>query len=128
ARAIEAAIRRLPSIAHSRARARLTQRTAPPPTLEIGIEGARFTLSADGGQRVELELGGAPVKISGRQGSVKMSARMEQETLKVEAQGKRGGRTTTYESDGERLRVETTLRGDRLPQPVTFAATYARSE
>lgn len=124
-RAVDRAIQRFPSLVQSRARARLVERTSPPPALEIEIEGTRLLLSGD--SRVELDLGGPPVEVSGERGKARMSARMEQDSLEIKAQGGRGGRTTTYDADGDRLTVRTHLRGERLPEAVSYTTTYARS-
>ena len=126
-RAIDGAVRGMPSMVQSRARSRLAERTAPPSTLEIEIEGARLVLTGEKGQ-IELELDGESVRVSEGRETTQMRARMEQDSLRIEAQGSRGGRTTIYKADGARLTVRTTIRGNRLPEAVTYATTYARSE
>lgn len=126
-RAIEEAVREMPAMVQSRARNRLTERSAPPPTLEIEIDGSRLLLTG-ARDRIELELDGPPVEISARRETTRMSARMDRDALWVEARGSRGGRTTTYEADGAHLTVRTTIRGERLTDAVIFATTYARSE
>jgi hypothetical protein len=57
-----------------------------------------------------------------------MSATMEGDRLIVVADGGKGGRTTTYSADGDRLSVEVTMTGAMLAAPLTYVATYARAE
>jgi hypothetical protein len=110
-----------------KARGRLAERTSPPPSLIIEIEGSRVAMGS-GDRRLELELGGPPIEVSGNDGKAQLSARMEGERLIVEARGGNGGRTTTYRVDGGRLAMEVTMMGDRLAGPLEYVATYVPAE
>jgi hypothetical protein len=44
------------------------------------------------------------------------------------ADGGKGGRTTTYRVDGDRLSVEATMTGARLEEPLNYVSTYERVE
>ena len=110
-----------------KARGLLAERTSPPPSLIIEIEGSRVAMGS-GDRRLELELGGPPIEVSGNDGKAQLIARMEGERLIVEARGGNGGRATTYRVDGGRLAMEVTMMGDRLAGPLEYVATYVPAE
>jgi hypothetical protein len=125
--AIDNATKDLRRMQRGRARDLLEKRTSPPQSLEIEIEGSMVTIGS-GEREIELELGGTPIEVAGDQGKAQMSATMEGDRLIVVADGGKGGRTTTYSADGDRLSVEVTMTGAMLAAPLTYVATYARAE
>ena len=125
--AIDEATRRLRAFQQSMARSRLSERTSPRPSLILEIEGPKVTI-ASGDRRLELELGGSPIEVSGNQGKARVSARMEGPRLIVVSRGGNGTRTTAYHADGDHLSVEVTMTGSRLAGPLEYVATYARAE
>jgi hypothetical protein len=126
-RAIDDATERLPRMQRGRARDMLAGRTSPPESLAISFEGSMVTIGSVG-RELELELGGPPIEISGEQGKAQLSATMEGEQLIVTADGGKGGRTSTYSADGDRLLVEVTMTGARLAEPLNYVSTYERVE
>jgi hypothetical protein len=126
-RAIDSATEHLPRFQRGRARDMLAGRTAPPQSLTISLEGSTVTIGS-AGRELELELGGPPIEVSGEQGKAQLSAKMEGEQMIVSADGGKGGRTTTYRADGDRLSVEVTMKGAKLSQPLIYISTYERVE
>jgi hypothetical protein len=126
-RAIDEATKHLPRFQQGRARDMLAGRTSPPQSLTISLEGSTVTIDSGRGG-LELELGGPPIEASGDQGTAQVSAKMEGQQLIVVADGGKGGRTTTYRVDGDRLSVEATMTGARLEEPVNYVSTYERVE
>jgi len=124
---IEEATERMGRFRRGRARSRLGERTSPPASLTIEIEDAKAALIA-GDRRLEVQLGGPPVEVEGSEGRAQLSALMEGDRLIVEARTDRGGRTTTYRADGDRLSMKVTLTEERLAAPVVYATTYIRAE
>jgi hypothetical protein len=125
--AIDEATDDLGRLRRGKARGRLSERTSPPPTLTIEIEGSDLAITSRD-RRIELELGGPPIEVAGSEGKVQASAKMEGERLIVVVQGSNGGRTTTYRADGTRLSVEVTMTGAQLAGPVKYVTTYVRTE
>jgi hypothetical protein len=126
-RAIDEATQHLPRFQQGRARDMLAGRTSPPQSLTIALEGSMVTIGS-GGRDLELELGGAPIEVSGDQGKAQLSATMEGDQLVVTADGGRGGRTSEYRTDGDRLSVEVTMTGAKLSKPLNYVSTYERAE
>jgi hypothetical protein len=110
-----------------KARGRLAERTSPPPSLMIEIKGSKVTI-ASGDRRLELELGGSPIEVSGSEETAQASAKMECERLIVVTRSDEGERTTTYRADGTGLSMEVIMKDDRLVGPLKYVATYARME
>ncbi len=125
--AIDDATEHLPRLQRGRARDMLAGRTSPPQSLTISLEGSTFTIDSGGGG-LELVLGGPPIEASGDQGTAQVSARMEGQQLIVVADGGKGGRTTTYRVNGDRLSAEATMTGARLEEPLNYVSTYERVE
>ena len=125
--AIDGATGRMAGFRQSMARNRLSERTSPRPSLILEIEGSMVTV-ASGDRRLELELGGAPIEVSGRAGKARVSATMEGPRLIVVSRSGKGGRTTTYRADGDRLSVEVTMTGSQLAGSLQYVSTYARME
>jgi hypothetical protein len=125
--AIDEATAHFGGFRRGKARDMLAERTSPPQSLTIEIEGSTVTIgSAD--HELELELGAAPIEASGDQGKAQLSARMEGEQLIVVADGGKGGRTTAYRADEDAMSVEVTMTGANLAAPLTYVATYVRAE
>jgi hypothetical protein len=110
-----------------KARGRLAERTSPPPSLIIEIEGSRVAMGS-GDRRLELELGGPPIEVSGDSGKAQLSAKMEGERLIVEARSGNGGRTTTYRAAEGLLSMEVAMKGERLAGPLEYVTTYVPAE
>jgi hypothetical protein len=108
-----------------KARGRLADRTSPPPRLTIDFEGSQVTIIT-GGQELVLELGAAPVEISDRDESTRVSAEMVGERLVVVADSEDGARTSTYSAEGDHLSKEVVLNSNRLADELTFTTTYKR--
>ena len=123
--AIDQATGRLRAFQQRQARSRLSERTSPRPSLTVEIEGSTVTL-ASGDRRLELELGGPPIEVSGSEGRARVSARREGPRLIVVSRNDQGGRTTAYRADGDRLSVEVTMKGSRLAGPLEYVTTYVR--
>jgi hypothetical protein len=106
-----------------KARSRLAERTSPPPTVMIAFMNSSVTITS-GDRRLELELGGDPIEVSGDEGTMQMSAKMEGERLIVMARGDKAERTTSYRTDGTGLSMEVTLTNDNLAGPLKYITTY----
>ena len=125
--AIDEATESMGRFRRGKARGRLAEHTSPPETLTIEVEGSKVRIGS-GDRGLELELGGPPIEVEGRQGKARLSARMEGERLIVEARSDGGGRTTTYRADEDRLVMEVTMTGDKLAGPLKYVTTYLRVE
>jgi hypothetical protein len=125
--AIDEATESMGRFRRGRARGRLAERTSPPPSLTIELEGSKVTMGSRD-RRLELELGAPPIEVSGEAGKAQLSARMEGARLVVEAQSDNGTRTTTYRADEGRLSMEVSMKGERLARPLDYATTYVRVE
>jgi hypothetical protein len=125
--AIDGATGHLRSMQRGRARERLAERTSPPDQLTIGVEGSRVTVGSQG-RELELELGGAPIEVSGDQGNARLGATMEGDALVVTADTGKAQRTTRYRADGDRLSMEVTMTGAMLDPPLTYVTIYTRAE
>jgi hypothetical protein len=93
----------------------------------IEVTGSKATI-VSGERRLELELGGAPIEVSGSEGTNRVSAKLEGERLILEVRSGNGSRTTIYRSDGTGLLMEVTVTSARLAGPVKYGTTYAREE
>lgn len=126
-KAIEAAIRDMPFFVRGTARDRLMQRTTSAPELKLSVEGDCLELSR-GSDKITLRFGAEPVSIErdGRRG--KMSARFDGQRIIVVSEGENGKRATTYSlsPDRQRLTLSVRMSGERLPEPLSFQATYQR--
>jgi hypothetical protein len=125
-KAIDEATARLGGFQQGMARRHLSERTSPPRSLIIEIEGSKVTIGS-GDRRLELELGGSPIEALGSQGKAQVSANMQGPMLIVMAQSDKGERTTAYRASGDRLTVEVTMTGDRLAGPLKYVSTYVRT-
>jgi hypothetical protein len=125
--AVDKATGNLRPMQRSRARSRLTERTSPPQTLTIEVEGSKVTIGS-GDRELELELGGSSIEVPGNEGRARISATMEGEELIVVADSGNGERTTKYQADADRLTMQVTITGARLGGPLHFTTTYARTE
>lgn len=74
----------------------------------------------------ELELGAAPIEISVRGESTRLSAEMVGERLVVVADSEAGARRSTYSVEGDHLSKAVVLTSDRLAEELTFVTTYRR--
>jgi hypothetical protein len=114
--AINEATRHLGVFRRGKARRRLAERTSPPQSLIIELEGSKVAI-ASGDRRLELELGRPPIEVSGKQGKAQVSAKMEGPRMIVKARSGDGERTTAYRAKGDRLSVEVTMTGANLAGP-----------
>ena len=110
-----------------RARKRLSDRTSPPQSLIIDIEGSKVSIGS-GDRRLELEIGGPPVEAKGSEGKAQVGARMEGQRLIVVARSSKGERTTAYDANEARMLVEVTMTATELSRPLKYVSTYNRSE
>jgi hypothetical protein len=110
-----------------KARSRLAESTSPPESLMIELTDSTATIAFED-RRLELELGGPPVEVSGTEEKTRVSAKLEGERLIVLFQGDKRERTTTYKADGTGLSIEVTITDDRLAGPLTYVTTFARME
>ena len=110
-----------------RGRSRLKELTSPPPSLMIGVTGSKVTMDS-GDRRLELELGGPPIEITGSQGTTRMSAKLDGQRLVVLARGDKGERTASYRASGDELTMRVVMTGDQLDGPLEYVTTYARME
>jgi hypothetical protein len=108
-----------------KARGRLKERTSPSPGLMIEIEDLNLTIGS-GDHEFELELGGAPIEISGSDGKSQVSAYIEGGLLTVVARTDKGQRATTYRTSDAGLLLEVTMTGDKLDTPLKYVTTYTR--
>jgi hypothetical protein len=106
---------------------RLVERTSPPRSLLIEIEGVKVTIASENG-RVELELGGPPIYISGSQGKAQMMATMQGPLLLVMARSDNGKRTTTYRANENLLTMEVKMTSTRLPGALNYVVSYVRTQ
>jgi hypothetical protein len=125
--AIEEATDDMGRFRRGRARSRLKERTSPPPSLMLEVHGSKVTI-VSGDRRLELELGGSPIEVSGNEGAARLSATTENGRLIVVARSDEGERTTTYRAEGAGLSMEVTMTSGRLAGPLQYATTYARME
>jgi hypothetical protein len=109
------------------ARSRLSERTSPPRSLIIEIEGLKVRVASENG-RLEFELGGSPVEVSGSEGKVKVSAKMQGALLIIMAHSIKGERTTAYRASGDRLTMEVTMTGTNLAESLKYVSTYVRRQ
>jgi hypothetical protein len=125
--AIDEATGHLGVIRRDKARSRLSERTSPPRSLIIEVEGPKVRITS-GDRRLELELGGAPIEVSGSEGKALVSAEMDGPRLIVVARRAKGRRTSTYLPNGARLSMEVTMTGTALAGPLKYVSTFARVE
>jgi hypothetical protein len=125
--AIDEATKQLSRFKRGRARSRLAERTSPRESLIIEIEGATATV-VSGDRTLEVELGGAPIEVSGDGGTARVSAKMDCARLVIMVRDDKGERTTTYEAGDAGLSMEVTLTTGKLAGPLTYVTTYARDE
>jgi hypothetical protein len=124
---IDEATKGMRSMQRNMARDMLKERTSPPENLLIDIEGALVTIGS-GDKAMELELDGEPISVPGSDGKAKVSATMDGDKLIVTADTGKGGRTTSYRADGDRLTVDVSMTGGRIDGPVEYSTTYVKSE
>lgn len=125
--AIEDVTEELGRLKRGKARSRLEELTSPPPNVTIEFADSTVAITT-GDHRLELELGGPPVKIEGDKGTSKVSAKMEGERLVVLSRGDTGDLSVTYRTDKKGLSREATMTGDKLAGPLTYVTTYSRVE
>jgi hypothetical protein len=125
--AIDEVTESLGRLKRGKARSRLAERTSPPSSLMIEIEGSMVTIAL-GDSRLELELGDSPISAPGSEGKAQVSAKMEGEQLIVVARDDDGERTTTYRADGARLSMEVSMTNVRLTGPLKYVSTYVRAK
>jgi hypothetical protein len=109
------------------ARSRLSERTSPPRSLIIDIEGAKVTVASENG-RIDLELGGSPIEVAASEGKAKVSAKMQGSWLIIMARNGKGERTTTYRASGDYLTMEVAMTGAGLSKSLKYVSTYARTQ
>jgi hypothetical protein len=124
---INQATKKLPSMQRNMARRMLEERTTPPETLRIGVD-APIVIIGSEDRELELELGGAPITVSGDDGTAKVRAKMDGDQLIVTADGSKGGRSTSYRPEGDGLSVLVSMTGSRLDGTVKYVTTYTRAE
>jgi hypothetical protein len=110
-----------------KARSLLAENTSPPESLMIELTDSTATIAFED-RRLELELGGSPIEVTGTEEKTRVSAKMEGGKLIVLFQGDKGNRTTTYQADGTGLSMEVTITDDNLAGPLRYVATFARIE
>jgi hypothetical protein len=110
-----------------KARSRLEERTSPSPNLKIDIKDSNLTIASED-HKLEVELGGAPIEISGSDGKSQVSAQIEGELLTIVAIGDQGERRTTYRADETGLAMEVIITSDNLDRPLKYVTTYTRVE
>ena len=125
--AIEAVTEDLPFFIRGTARERLTERTAPPPELQLTVDKDRFDITRDG-KSVSLRFEAKPIMIeqNGKRGLV--SVRYEQERIVVVSEGDKSKRLTKYALSPERnrLTMSVSMTGESLSGPLIFQSTYRR--
>jgi hypothetical protein len=126
-KAIDEVTQDLGRIKRGKARDRLLERTAPPPSLMIEVTGSKATI-VFGDHRLELELGAEPVEIKGRESRSLVSAKMEGEKLIVVSQTDKGEQTASYWADEKSLSRKVTMTGDQLGGSLTYISTYTRTD
>ena len=124
---INQATKKLRSMQRTMARQMLEKRTTPPEAIRIQVD-APIVIIGSGDRALELELGGAPITVSGDDGTAKVRAKIDGDVLIVAVDGTRGGRLTSYRADGDRLSVVVSMSGSRLDGVVRYATTYTRAE
>jgi hypothetical protein len=124
---IDEATGHLGAFLQSKARSRLSERTSPALSLIIEIEGVKVTVASEDG-RLEFELGGSPVEVSGSEGKAQVSANMQGALLIISARSIKGERTTAYHASGDRLKMEVTMTGTRLAKSLKYFSTYIRRQ
>jgi hypothetical protein len=124
---IDEATRHLGAFRQGKARSRLSERTSPPRSLIIDIDGMRVTVASEKG-RLEFELGGSPIEVSGSEGKAQVSAKMQGAWLIIMAISIKGERTTAYRASGDRLTMEVTMTGTRLAGSLKYVSTYVRRQ
>jgi hypothetical protein len=126
-KAIEEATRDVPGFFRDKARRRLDERTAPPGTLTLRIEGERLALSR-GGKTISLRLGGEPIALERDGERILLSARLDGNELVLLGKGDKGQSVTTYvlSPDGERLTSAVRMTGERLRGALRYRSTYRR--
>jgi hypothetical protein len=117
----------LASFQQVKARDRLSERTSPPQSLLIEIKGEKVSI-ASGNGRLDIELEGPPIEVSGRAGKAQISAKMQDSLLIVLARSSGGERTTVYRASGDRLIVEVTMTGARLAKSLKYVSSYVRTQ
>lgn len=124
-RTIDAATDSINPLLKNRARSRLQERTAPPPTLSIQLDGPRVALDF-GERRLELELGSAPIEFADEDDIFLMSAQLQGKGLTVVAESENGTRRTTYRPDGTDLVMDVFLTTEQLTGAVEYSSTYTK--
>jgi hypothetical protein len=110
-----------------KARSRLSERTSPPRSLIIEIMGVNVMI-ASGNGKLELELSGSPIAVSGSEGKAQVSAKMQGPLLIVMARSGKEERMTTYRASGDRLIMEVSMTGARLKGSLKYVSTYVRTQ
>ena len=124
---IDEATGHLDTFRQGKARSRLSERTSPPRSLIIEIDDVKVTVASENG-RLELELGGSPIEVSGSEGKAQVSAKMQGSLLIIMARSGKGERTTAYRASGDRLTMEVTMTGARLSESLKYVSTYVRTQ
>jgi hypothetical protein len=124
-RAIDEATEHIGRLQRGMARARLAEHTSPPDSLTIEIGGSKVRISS-GSPGVELQLGSAPIEVSGSQGKGRLNAMMEGARLIVVARSGDGERRATHFANGDHMTVEVAITGDKLPGSLQYVSTYVR--
>lgn len=124
--AIERATDGLNGFIKGKARGKLKERTAPPKTMTILIEGSKLTLSGPGDKALSLEMGAPPIEIKGDKGKAKVSAKATPDGFVLVNEGKKGSLTTTYRLAGEALIANVKMTGERLKAPLAYPMSYRR--
>jgi len=125
--AIEEVTAEMGRFKRGKARGRLKDRTSPAPILMVEIKDSILTIGSED-HKLELQLGGAPIEISGDDGKSQVSAHIEGELLIVVAKTDKGERRTTYRTSDTSLSLEVTMIGDKLDSPLKYVTTYTRVE
>jgi hypothetical protein len=126
-RCIDEATGHLGDFRKGMARSRLSERTSPPRSLIIEIEGVKVTVASENG-RLELELGGPPIEVSGSEGKAQVSAKMQGALLIIMARSGKGERRTAYRTSGDRLTMEVTMTSPKLSESLKYVSTYVRTQ
>ena len=130
-KAIEAGVKKVNFVIRSMARSRLTN--VNPAVKRVAIERANdaITVTFDERKPVRMPTDGSTIKWTREDGQIyDVQLQQKDEQLVQTFKNEEGQRTNTYKlsPDGKTLTLEVELRSERLPEPVRYQLTFARTQ
>jgi hypothetical protein len=125
--AIDAVTKDIPSFFRDTVRKRLDEQTAPPPNVNIIVEGDRIEITRDG-STVSLRIGAKAITMKRNGKRFDVSVKSDGNRFTVVSEGEKGKLVTKYwiSPNHKVLTMSVHMTGERLSGSLVFQSTYRR--